>query len=68
MTLRDLRNIHTIRNSCRDTLPCITRTKTYPIFLPADGEASWSLLPSSIKHLPGDRSGLRKPKKDKHQH
>ena len=59
-------------------------TKTTPGFLPADGEASWSLLESSVsllsggrlsatrKHLvlypQGDRSGVRKPKKDKHQH
>ena len=28
-------------------------TKTTPIFLPADGEASWSLLPSSISLLSG---------------
>ena len=57
-------------------------TNTTPVFLPADGEASWSLLPSSVSLLSGstvqpenifpypqgDRSGLRKPKKDKHQH
>ena len=59
-------------------------TKTTPVFLPADEEASWSLLPSSVSLLSGgtvqlentyssilkdDRSGLRKPKKkDKHQH
>ena len=58
-------------------------TKTTPVFLPADGEDSSLLLPSSVsllsggtvqpeKHLfqypQGDRSGLRKPKKDKHQH
>ena len=57
-------------------------TKTTPVFLPDGGKASRSLLPSSIslcirwhnatrKHLfrysQGDRSGLRKPKKDKHQ-
>ena len=62
---------------------CKHVTKTTPAFLPADGEASWSLLPSTglftirqhsatRKHLPlypqGDRSGLRKLKKDKHQH
>ena len=28
-------------------------TKTTPVFLPADGEASWSLLPSSISLLSG---------------
>ena len=59
-------------------------TKTIPVFLPADGEASWSLLPSSVSLLSSDtvqpentyscrpiqvdRSGLRKLKKDKHQH
>ena len=28
-------------------------TKTTPVFLPADGEASWSLLPSSVSLLLG---------------
>ena len=55
-------------------------TKTTPIFLPADGEASWSLLPSLVLLLSGGTVepestyscilkviGLRKPKKDKHQ-
>ena len=28
-------------------------TKTAPVFLPADGEASWSLLPSSVSLLSG---------------
>ena len=32
-------------------------TKTTPVFLPADGEASWSLLPSSVSLLSGDTSG-----------
>ena len=32
---------------------CEHGTKTTPIFLPADGEASWSLLPSSISLLSG---------------
>ena len=49
MTSRDLRNIYTTGNSCRDALPCAKHgTKTTPVFLPADGEASWSLLPSSV--------------------
>ena len=52
MTPRDLRNIHTTRNSCRDTLP--HGTKTIPVFLAADGEASWLLLPSSVSSLSGD--------------
>ena len=57
-------------------------TKTTLVFLPADGEASWSLLPSWVSLLSGgtvepeihlfpypqsDRSGLRKPKTGKHQ-
>ena len=52
--------------------------KTIPLFLPAHGEAAWSLFPvlglltirrhsATRKHLfpypQGDRSGLRKPKK-----
>ena len=28
-------------------------TKTTPVFLPADGEASWLLLPSSVSLLSG---------------
>ena len=28
-------------------------TKTTPVFLPADGEASWALLPSSVSLLSG---------------
>ena len=51
MTPRDLGNIHTTRNSCRDTLTCgkcAQRNKTTQTFLPADGEASWLLLPSSV--------------------
>ena len=51
-------------------------TKTTPIFLPADGEASWSLLPSLVLLLSGGTVepestyscilkviGLRKPKR-----
>ena len=49
MTPRDLRNIHTTGNSCRD----VHGTKTNPVFLPADGEASWLLLPSSVSLLSG---------------
>ena len=32
---------------------CEHGTKTTPVFLPADGEVSWSLLPSSISLLSG---------------
>ena len=51
MIPRDLRNIHTTGNSCRNALPCEYGTKTTLVFLPADGEASWSLLPSSVSLL-----------------
>ena len=57
-------------------------TKTTLVFLPAYGEGSCSLLPSSVSLLQGgtlqpentflypqvDRSGLRNAKKDKHQY
>ena len=55
-------------------------TKTTPIFLPADRETSWLGLLGTLsirqrnvtRNHPflfpqGDRSGLRMPKKDKHQ-
>ena len=48
MTPRDLRNIHTTGNSCRTHFHVQHDTKTIPVFLPADGEASWLLLPSSV--------------------
>ena len=32
---------------------CEHGTKTTMVFLPADGEASWSLLPSSVSLLSG---------------
>ena len=56
MTPRDLRNIHTARNSCRDALPssCVNMDLKLPSILPADGEASsWSLLPSLLSLLSG---------------
>ena len=54
MTPRDPWNIHTIENTCRDTLPHVWHgTKTVPVFLPAYGEPSWSLLPSSVSLLSG---------------
>ena len=57
-------------------------TKTNPGFLPADGEAFWSLFLSSFSLLLGGfqcnqktpipvssrRESLGRPKKDKHQH
>ena len=56
-------------------------TKTTPVFLPVDGEASWLLLPHSVSLISGGtvqpqntyscilkvaRQVLEKPKKDKH--
>ena len=76
--------MHTTGINCRDTLPCTNMALKLPqYFLPADGEASWLLLPSLVSvvsggivqpekdvflYPQGDKSGLRKPKKDKHQH
>ena len=34
---------------------CKHGTKTTPVFLSADGEASWSLPPSSVSQLSGAR-------------
>ena len=38
-------------------------TKTSPVFLTTDGEASSSLLPSSVSYPQGDNTGLGNPKK-----
>ena len=57
---------------------CEHGTKITPVFLPADGEASWLLILLTIRQYSptrkrlsmypeGANSGLRKPKKDKHQ-
>ena len=55
MIPKDLRNIHTTRDSFRDTLPYVKYgTKTTPVVLPAGGEASWSLLPSLVYLLSGN--------------
>ena len=37
-----------------------TKTKTTPVFLAADGEVSWSLLPSLVSLLSGDTLQTRK--------
>ena len=56
MTPRDLKNIHTIGNSCRGTLSCVQHgTETIPIFLSADGEALWSVLPCLVSLLYGGK-------------
>ena len=45
MTPRDLKNIHTTGDSCRDALACADKAlKITLAFLPVDGEASWVLL------------------------
>ena len=53
MTPRELRNIHTTGNSSRDALPHASMVLKLPVFLPADGETSWSLLPSLVSLLSG---------------
>ena len=54
MTPRDLGNIDTTRISCwGGTLMREHGTKATLVFLPADGEASSSLLPSSVSLLSG---------------
>ena len=56
MTPRDLRNIPTTRNSCRDALPCANMALKLPwLFLPADGAAPWLLLPILVSLLSGDK-------------
>ena len=83
MTLRDLRNIHTTVNSCRDALPCANMALKLPQYFYLLMEKPFARYFQVIlltvrwhsatrKHLfpysQGDRSGLRKQKKDKHQH
>ena len=53
MITRDLANTPTTGNSCRTHFRARHGTKTTTVFLPADGEASWSLLPSSLSFLSG---------------
>ena len=54
MTPRDLKNIHTTRNSYRHTLPCVKlRTKTNTVLVIAEAEVSWSLLSGSVFVLSG---------------
>ena len=83
MTPRDLRNIYIIRNSCRDALPCTNMALKVPRYfyllteMPLVLTFKFGLLTirrhrATRKHFfqytQGDRSGLRNPKKDKHQH
>ena len=41
------------RNSCGDTFRAHDGLETTPVFLPADGEVSWRLLPSLVSVVPG---------------
>ena len=82
MTPSDLRNIHTIGNSCRDALPCAKMSLKLPQYfklLMEKPRGRYFQVQPTIRwhsatreHLflypQGDRSGLRKPKKDKYQH
>ena len=83
MTPREIRNIHTTGNSCRDALPCANMALKLPQYFHLLMEKSlgcYFLLQSPYYQAPqcnqktpiptsqGDRSGLRKLKKDKHQH
>ena len=82
MTPRDLRNIHTTGNSCRDALPCANMALKLPWYFYLLMEKPLGFffqVRSPIKlnsatrkdiflYPLGDRSGLRKPKKDKNQH
>ena len=83
MTPTDLRNIHTTGNSCRDAPPCANMALTLPQYFYLLIEKPlgcyfqvWSPYyqaaqcnqKTPIPYPQGDRSGLRKPKKDKHQH
>ena len=80
MTPRDLRNIHTTENSCKDALPCANMALKLPWYFYLlsllVATSNFGLLTirrhsATRKHLflypQGDRSGLKKPKKDKHQ-
>ena len=53
MTPRDLRNIHTTRNSCRDALSCANMALKLPRYFYLLMVTSWSLLPSSVSLLSG---------------
>ena len=78
MTPRDLRNIHTTGNSCRDALPCTNMALKLPQYFYLLMESllvapsTFGLLTikqhSATRKYPlqchqGDRSGLRMPKK-----
>ena len=55
MTPGYLGNIWTTGNRDRDTPPWATWQWNYLVFSPADGEASWLVLPSLVSLLSGNR-------------
>ena len=55
MTPGYLENIWTTGNRDRDTPPWATWQWNYLVFLHADGEASWLVLPSLVSLLSGNR-------------
>ena len=67
MTPTDLRNILTTGNSCRDTLACTNMALKLPQYFNLLMEKPLGCY-SHVWYPQGDRSGLRKPEKDKHQH
>ena len=83
MIPRDLRTIHTTGSSCRDAFPCSNMTLKLPWYFYLLMEkplgryfqvqspyyqAAQCNQKTLFPYLQGDRSGLRKPKKDKYQH
>ena len=71
MTPRDLRNIQTPGNSCRDALPRTNMALKLPqyFYLLMEkplGRYFQVCLLQAAQYPQGDRSGLGKPKKDKH--
>ena len=81
MTPRDLGNIHTTGNSCRDALPYVNKALKLPWYFDLLMEKPLgcyfgvltirrhSVAKRHVFRQPqGDRSGLGKPKKDKGQH
>ena len=82
MTPRDLRSINTTGNSCSDALPCTIMALKLPQHFYQLMEkplghyfqvqspyyqATQCNQKTPILYAQGDRSGLKKPKKDKHQ-
>ena len=82
MTPRDLRNIHTIRNSCKEALLCPKMAPKLPIIFTCLWRCllvatfkfglltitQYSATQKQLFSYPrGEGSGFRQPKKDEHQ-